>query len=213
MTESVTAKSNLLKLFLIIGICQFSFDFSIQHNHKTITKSINYGNITKKNNLASGGTDHGAAAPVFVFGKNVLSGVLGNTPQIPSTASVNDNIPFQYDFRSVYATLLSGWLCVDDAELQLAMLKNFQQLPLVNTTFCNKAVPNTSAAVLISNSPTPFSLRTRICFSTAGGHTLVQLINSAGVAIKNIVDTNYTTPCIYTIDFDGSYLNSGVYYL
>jgi uncharacterized protein (DUF1501 family) len=170
-----------------------------------------FGRRIKSN--ASGGTDHGAAAPVFVFGKNVLSGVLGNTPQIPTAASVNDNIPFQYDFRSVYATLLSGWLCVDDAELQLAMLKNFQQLPLVNTMFCNKAVPNTSAAVLISNSPTPFTSRTRISFSTAGGHTLVQLINSSGVAIKNIVDTNYTTAGTYTIDFDGSYLSNGVYYL
>ncbi|MBA2761564.1 MAG: DUF1501 domain-containing protein, partial [Segetibacter sp.] len=69
-----------------------------------------FGRRIKSN--ASGGTDHGAAAPLFVFGKNVLPGVIGNTPVIPTSASVNDNIPFQYDFRSVYATLLENWLCV-----------------------------------------------------------------------------------------------------
>ncbi|OIQ95981.1 hypothetical protein GALL_219780 [mine drainage metagenome] len=170
-----------------------------------------FGRRIKSN--ASGGTDHGAAAPMFIFGKNVLGGVLGNTPQIPSSITVNDNVPFQYDFRSVYATLLSEWLCVDDAELQLVMLKNFQQLPLVNAMYCNKAIPNPSGDVLISNYPNPFTATTKISFATAGGHTLVQLINASGAVVKNIIDTSYQTAGKYIVDFDGSYLASGVYYL
>ncbi|RYY22147.1 MAG: DUF1501 domain-containing protein, partial [Chitinophagaceae bacterium] len=63
-----------------------------------------FGRRVKSN--SSLGTDHGAAAPVFVFGKNVRSGITGNNPAIPVTASVNDNIPFQYDFRSIYASIL-----------------------------------------------------------------------------------------------------------
>ena len=31
------------------------------------------------------------------------------TPVLPATATVNDNIPMQYDFRSVYATLMQNW--------------------------------------------------------------------------------------------------------
>jgi hypothetical protein len=150
---------------------------------------------------------------MFLFGKNVLGGVLGNTPQISSNVTVNDNIPFQYDFRSVYATLLSGWLCVDDAELQLVMLKDFQQLPLVNSMFCQKAIPNLSGIISISNYPNPFTSSTKISFSTAGGHTLVQLISPSGAAIKTIVDTTYPAAGTYIIDFDGSHLSNGAYYL
>jgi uncharacterized protein (DUF1501 family) len=87
-----------------------------------------FGRRIKSN--ASGGTDHGSAAPMFLFGKNILPGVLGDTPKIPATATVNDNLPYQYDFRSIYATLLSNWLCVKETDLQQVMLKNFQLLPL-----------------------------------------------------------------------------------
>ena len=170
-----------------------------------------FGRRIKSN--ASNGTDHGAAAPMFLFGKNVLGGVLGDAPQIVKDITVNDNLPFQYDFRSVYATLLSQWLCVDDTELQLVMLKNYQQLPLVNSMSCNKAIPNPSGEVLITNYPNPFTDSTTVKFSTNGGHTLVQLINVTGAVMANLVDTTYTTAGSYIVNLDGSHLSTGVYYL
>ncbi|MFX5793606.1 DUF1501 domain-containing protein, partial [Acinetobacter baumannii] len=65
-----------------------------------------FGRRIKSN--ASTGTDHGSAAPLFVFGKQVIGNVLGDTPSFGASVTVNDNIPFQYDFRSIYATLLSN---------------------------------------------------------------------------------------------------------
>lgn len=57
---------------------------------------------------ASQGTDHGAAAPVFLVGSRVRSGLVGNHP---STADLDDgDVKFALDFRSIYATLLSQWL-------------------------------------------------------------------------------------------------------
>ncbi|MFX7792694.1 hypothetical protein ABTK00_19850, partial [Acinetobacter baumannii] len=91
------------------------------------------------------------------FGKNVLSGVLGDTPAIASSVSVNDNLPYQYDFRSIYASLLSSWLCVKDEDLQQILLKNFQQLPITNGIGCNKSIPNLSGTKLIYNYPNPFT--------------------------------------------------------
>jgi uncharacterized protein (DUF1501 family) len=59
-----------------------------------------FGRRIKSN--SSVGTDHGAAAPLFVFGKPVEGGILGNNPAtIQPVATVNDNVPMQYDFRSV----------------------------------------------------------------------------------------------------------------
>ncbi len=39
------------------------------------------------------GTDHGAAAPVLVFGSKVQSGVLGENPHIPVSDSANVSVP------------------------------------------------------------------------------------------------------------------------
>src|ERR1700744_202841 len=58
---------------------------------------------------ASGGTDHGAAAPVFIFGENVRGGVIGQNPTWPSKLTVNDNLAMQNDFRAIYSTLLEKW--------------------------------------------------------------------------------------------------------
>ncbi len=169
-----------------------------------------FGRRMKSN--ASGGTDHGAAAPCFVFGKNVLGGVLGDTPNIPANVTVNDNLPFQYDFRSIYATLLSNWLCVNDNSLQQLLLKNFQQLPLVNAAGCNKANTNISGFNLITNYPNPFTSSTTIAYTTAGGHTLIQIIDGSGRVLANLVDKEITTAGTYAVTFNSGALPSGVYY-
>ena len=167
-----------------------------------------FGRRIKSN--GSDGTDHGSAAPLFVFGKSVIGGVLGDTPVIPANPTVNDNIPFQYDFRSVYSTILANWLCVNDLDLQQIMLKNFQILPLVNPGGCRKAV-NLSGDVLISNYPNPFVTSTVITFTTAGGHTLIQIMDTMGRVITNLTDKEYTAGT-YTVVLDGSSLAAGVYY-
>jgi uncharacterized protein (DUF1501 family) len=57
---------------------------------------------------ASGGTDHGAAAPLFVLGGGVKPGLYGRAP---SLTDLNDgDLKFNTDFRSVYATALEKWL-------------------------------------------------------------------------------------------------------
>jgi uncharacterized protein (DUF1501 family) len=59
---------------------------------------------------ASGGTDHGTAAPVFLLGRPVKPGLHGKYPDL---ARLEDGDPIpSVDFRRVYATLLDRWLDV-----------------------------------------------------------------------------------------------------
>jgi uncharacterized protein (DUF1501 family) len=80
---------------------------------------------------ASGGTDHGAAAPVFVFGKDVQGGVVGTNPVWPDKLTVNDNIAMQVDFRAVYNSLLEKWFQADPSEVESVLLNNYPALPLI----------------------------------------------------------------------------------
>ncbi|MBN8822691.1 MULTISPECIES: DUF1501 domain-containing protein [unclassified Spirosoma] len=88
-----------------------------------------FGRRVKSN--ASGGTDHGSAAPVLYFGNSIKAGVIGTNPQIPATATVNDNIALQHDFRSVYATVLQQWLGLPASQLQTVLMESFPILPMV----------------------------------------------------------------------------------
>jgi uncharacterized protein (DUF1501 family) len=57
---------------------------------------------------ANGGTDHGAAAPMFVFGGKVKPGLFGKYPSL--TDLDRGDLKFNVDFRSVYGTVLDRWL-------------------------------------------------------------------------------------------------------
>jgi uncharacterized protein (DUF1501 family) len=172
-----------------------------------------FGRRIKSN--ASVGTDHGAAAPLFVFGSKVNPGITGVNPTIPVSATVNDNIPMQYDFRSVYSTILQNWFCVDNTTLQSIMLQNFQQLGLCASGTCLTTDVNdirNAGVSLVSNYPNPFTQSTTISFTTKGGHTLIQIIDTLGRVISTPVDRDYT-PGNYKISFDSYGLPTGVYYL
>ena len=57
---------------------------------------------------ASQGTDHGAAAPVYLSGPKLGSTLLGKQP---SLSDLDDgDIKFSIDFRCVYATIIEDWL-------------------------------------------------------------------------------------------------------
>ena len=57
------------------------------------------------------GTDHGAAAPMFLIGKRVNGGLHGDPPNL-SDLDGNNDLKMQLDFRRVYATVLE-WLGSD----------------------------------------------------------------------------------------------------
>ena len=59
----------------------------------------------------SGGTDHGAAAPMFVVGSRVKGGLYGSLPNLTDLA--DGDLKFQIDFRQVYATALDNWVGSD----------------------------------------------------------------------------------------------------
>jgi uncharacterized protein (DUF1501 family) len=169
-----------------------------------------FGRRIKSN--ASVGTDHGAAAPLFLFGNKVTNVVLGENPLIPAGVTVNDNIPFQYDFRSIYASVLEKWFCVPNIDLQKILLKNFQSLAVISNAACNIMAPDTSGESLISNYPNPFVQKTTIKFTTKSGHTLIQVIDSAGRVIKTVLEKDYTVAGTFTVPFDSYNLPVGVYY-
>jgi uncharacterized protein (DUF1501 family) len=74
---------------------------------------------------ASAGTDHGAAAPVFVVGPVAKAGLVGEHPTLDK---LDDGDLIQHtDFRCVYAALLENWLAMPS---RAVIGSGFEPLPM-----------------------------------------------------------------------------------
>lgn len=215
-TAKETGNHANLLLKVSEGIKAFMDDLTMLNANKRVIGMTfsEFGRRIKSN--GSGGTDHGAAAPLFVFGHYAQSGILGNSPSIPLIVNSNDNIPMQYDFRSVYSSILQQWFCVPQTTLENVMLKNFQNISLIkNSAPCISTSPdiiNTQAGKnVITNYPNPFQTSTTISYESMGGHTLIQIFNTEGRLIKTLLD-NEINAGNHKITFDNESYPAGVYY-
>jgi len=60
---------------------------------------------------ASGGTDHGTAAPMFLIGSTVVPGIHGAHPSLADLDQ--GDLKYRIDFRGVYASVLEQWIGVN----------------------------------------------------------------------------------------------------
>ncbi len=86
-----------------------------------------FGRRVKENN---GGTDHGTAAPVMLFGPALNSnGVIGDDPDMKNLDN-SGNMKSTTDFRSLYATILESWLCIDPMTVDNLLGNSYNRLEL-----------------------------------------------------------------------------------
>jgi len=76
----------------------------------------------------SQGTDHGAAAPMFLIGSKMKAGLLGTEPSLAPADLTDGDIKYNTDFRSVYASILESWLHTASTPI---LGKQFPTLPIL----------------------------------------------------------------------------------
>ncbi len=94
------------------GIKTFQDDLTLQGiADKVVGMTFSeFGRRANSNN--SKGTDHGIAAPMFVFGSSIKRSVIGTNPDLNTlitSSGGNKDIPMQIDFRRVYTDVLNDW--------------------------------------------------------------------------------------------------------
>ena len=72
------------------------------------------------------GTDHGTAEPVFIIGTPVKGGIYGEYPSLSNLDQ--GDLKYGLDFRSIYATLIEGWLGGDSKKI---LNGNFERMRFV----------------------------------------------------------------------------------
>lgn len=137
---------------------------------------------------ASGGTDHGSSEPVFVFGPGVNPGIIGSNPNIPKTVTVNDNLPMQMDYRSIYSAVLADWFGMDPTLLPSVLYKSFSIPPIFRkSTGIAETTVAGSTEILGQNYPNPLQNTATINFLSDGSQTTIQLFDTNGRLLRTIV--------------------------
>lgn len=90
------------------ALSAFAADLKAQGNFdRVLTMTFSeFGRRVAEN--ASRGTDHGAAAPMFLVGGKIRPGLHGKAPDLEKLH--NGDLVHTADFRNVYATILEKWL-------------------------------------------------------------------------------------------------------
>ena len=74
-------------------------------NNVAVMSYSEFGRRVAENN--SSGTDHGTAAPQFIFGGKIRGGLYGSQPQLNNLE--NENLKHQIHFREIYASVSRDW--------------------------------------------------------------------------------------------------------
>jgi uncharacterized protein (DUF1501 family) len=128
-TPTTGLHANLLK-DLSDAISAFQADLKLQNIEDRVVGMTfsEFGRRAKSNN--SNGTDHGVAAPVFVFGNKIKQKVIGNNPDL--TDLENNDIKMQIDFRRIYRDILQDWFGVSSQLTNQLLYKDFSTISLFN---------------------------------------------------------------------------------
>ncbi len=112
------------------GVSAFWKDMKDQKNEQRVMMMAfsEFGRRVEQN--ASQGTDHGAAAPMFLFGPAISkkAGIIGNHPSLSKLDQ--GDLMFNIDFRNVYATVLQDWL---DTPSKPILGQQFKTMPIIST--------------------------------------------------------------------------------
>jgi hypothetical protein len=160
---------------------------------------------------ASFGTDHGDAAPMFLFGSCINSGIIGPNPVISNAVNAQDAVPMQIDFRDVYASILKDWFEVPESEIQPLFEQTITYLQVLGA--CNvgldELVDERDKGIVY---PNPALNNATLRFKCLSEWVKIELSDINGRPIKQIYDGNLALG-VHHVPFELNGLKSGQYFL
>ena len=155
------------------------------------------------------GTDHGAAAPLIVFGNGVNPGIIGENPFIKEEIGESEDLPMVHDFRQVYASVLQDWFCIEN--IDEILFDNFEILPIFQTSTPTREKDGLAGGLVVSNYPNPVRRMTTITFTSPSAHVRIELMDASGRFVKKIAEGDYPLG-VHNVSFDRGNLSSGTYF-
>ena len=136
------------------------------------------------------GTDHGTAAPAFLFGDCINAGVLGDNPTIDRGVDDQEGVAMQFDFRDLYGSVLQDWFGVEETTVRDLLHDAYVRIPIIRE--CSGFVDTNEAASAktdLAALPSVYRDRTQIRFATSGkGRVRLDAFDSRGGHLETLFE-------------------------
>lgn len=161
------------------------------------------------------GTDHGTAAPLFMFGACTQGLIVGNNPQIPANVGLQEGVSMQFDFRDVYGSILMDWFGLNQENATNLLYPGFQPMSILGCGSITSAPePKWNGAVReveLDVFPNPFSETAQIRFNSGNERVRISIFNALGSELEVLTDRDYPEGT-HQVAFRGRSLPAGNYY-
>lgn len=156
------------------------------------------------------GTDHGDAAPLFVFGTCVEGGVIGDNPEISLDATVGEAVPMQVDFRSVYGSIFMDWFGEEVENVEALLPHDFTKLDIAGQCAIVNIDNPANLNGLVHVRPNPTRDMVHVQSDISLGQATITILNELG---KVMTHTKAKVQAGASISINISTLTSGVYFV
>lgn len=133
---------------------------------------------------ASYGTDHGEAAPMFLFGSCLKNNIIGNNPVISNKIIPQKAVDFEYDFRDIYASILKEWFLVPTSQIQSL----FEHQVIFHSLITCGGDQITEEQQEIIAYPNPTVSTATLAFSSAKERVVLTIFDLTGQRLRTIFD-------------------------
>ena len=158
------------------------------------------------------GTDHGTAAPMMVFGSCVNPTIIGANPEISPEVDRQEGVAMQFDFRSVYGSILVDWMGLEEQTVRDLLFPEFQHLPILNNCDAATALEFLEEeSIELTAFPNPFNQYINIEFTLKSGWAKISLFDVLGNELKVLSNQRFSEGK-HTINLATHELAVGSYY-
>ena len=160
----------------------------------------------------SNGTDHGAAAPLFVFGNKVLGNrIHGSDPDLVNLDDRGDLL-MQYDYRQIYASALAQWFSAPQNEIQSLLFGEFSTLPLFEELPSTSVADPAAAVFALHNYPNPVAGGTTIEYTLpAPAYITLSVLDMQGRVVSRL-SSGERGAGTHKVPFSAGALPAGTYF-
>ncbi len=162
----------------------------------------------------SQGTDHGASAPLFLFGKGLTPGLYGTpNPLTADTDFYGGDPAFTTDYRQVYATLLERWFGLAPEAVDAFFPRSFERMGFLSGTSTSAPINSQARGLSLSVAPNPIRSGAGVTFGmAASGRAKLALFDAQGRRIAVLASGTFAAGR-HPVRLDASGLPPGLYLL
>jgi uncharacterized protein (DUF1501 family) len=157
----------------------------------------------------SAGTDHGNMSPMFLFGDAVRGGFTGNPMNLndPTLKAGDTRVYYEnqscIDFRSMYASVLEQYMCIDPELVDYSLGTNYNRLNLFDNP-CNSASTGSNYnTILLGHNPNEINNKIiELKFSQLVANEVKLAVKSLNGKTLAVLHEGFTQKGSYTIPLD-----------